>query len=440
MPAKEKISTIVAASVGLGAIIGAGIFALSGTAIAIAGVNAIWAFLLVGVVAIFVALQSSELVSIMPNAKGATYSYVYNAFGSELGFITGILSVFSNGTSISVIALSFGAYLASLLGFGVSLFSIPFAIILIVVLGIINLIGFKKAANTDYGLVILKVGILMLFVLFALVFAFRTGGSTLSNFTITPAQGTVGAFFSASVVIFFAYGGFQTITTIVSLIKGGSRSAIRAILASVVVSIVLYILVILGLLLLLPAGKYTVNADPLTFALKAVGAPSILFIIVGLGALIATASATIARILSTSRLLYQMSADRLLPKALRKYNTKSQVAVNGVIISSLIGIVMLFSGNVFVIAAISNFGMLFSYIMVCLVVIHFRRTGRNADFKAPFYPYIPVIAIISLLAFMYGMPSESLVIGVVLILILFLVYYTLREEEKKKPVKVKLFK
>lgn len=439
MVGSAKITTVVAMSVGLGAIIGAGIFALSGTAIAIAGVNALWAFALVGIVAILVALQSSELVSLMPNAKGATYSYVYHAFGSELGFISGIISFFSNGTSISVIALSFGAYLSSLLGFGSSIYAIPFAILLILVLAIINLLGFKKAAISDYLLVLLKVGILVLFVVFALAFAFRSGGTTLTHFTLSPSQGGISAFFAASVVIFFAYGGFQTITSITTLIRGGSRSAIKAILASVVISIILYVLVILGLLLLLPASKYTISADPLTFALGAVGAPVWLFIMVGIGALIATASAAIARILSSSRLLYQMSEDRLLPSALRKYNKNSQVAVNGVILSSAIGILMLFAGNVFVIAAISNFGMLFSYLMVCIVVIHFRRIGRKSEFRAPLYPYLPIIAIISLLAFMFGMPTESLAIGVILMLALFVVYYSLREVEKKKAVRIKLF-
>jgi APA family basic amino acid/polyamine antiporter len=440
MPANAKINTVVATSIGLGAIIGAGIFALSGTAIAIAGVNAIWAFLLVGIVAIFVALQSSELVSLMPNAKGATYSYVYNAFGSELGFITGIISFFSNGTSISVIALSFGAYLASLLGYSTAAFSIPFAILLILILGIINILGFKKAASSDYFLVLIKICILVVFVIFAIFFALYSGASTLSHFSLSPSQAGLSPFFAASVVIFFAYGGFQTVTTIVSLIKGGSRSAIRAMLASVIISIVIYLLVILGLLLLLPASQYTVSADPLTFALKTIGAPVWLFLLVGIGALIATASATIARILSTSRLLYQLSTDRLLPSALRKYNRGSQVAVNGVILCCVVGVVMLFAGNVFVIAAISNFGMLFCYLMISLVVIHFRRSGKISEFRSPFYPYLSIASIVILLAFMFGMPSESLLIGVMLILLLFIVYYSLREVEKKKAVRVRLFK
>ena len=93
---KNTISVWVATAVSLGAIIGAGIFVLSGTAIALAGADAIIAFIIVGIVAFMMALQLGELGSLMPKLKGASYSYTYKAFGSELGFITGILIYFSS--------------------------------------------------------------------------------------------------------------------------------------------------------------------------------------------------------------------------------------------------------------------------------------------------------------------------------------------------------
>ena len=92
---ENQISVRAATAVGLGAIIGAGIFTLSGTAIALAGSLTLIAFLLVGAVAIIVALEMGELCSIFPKQNGASYSFVYETFGSELGFITGILLYFS---------------------------------------------------------------------------------------------------------------------------------------------------------------------------------------------------------------------------------------------------------------------------------------------------------------------------------------------------------
>lgn len=117
---RNMISMRLALAIGLGNIIGAGIFVLSGTAIALAGSWALLAFVFVGVLATIVALELGELSSILPKVKGGAYSFAYKAFGSELGFITGILLYFSFATSISVVALGFGSYLSSLLGFSTS--------------------------------------------------------------------------------------------------------------------------------------------------------------------------------------------------------------------------------------------------------------------------------------------------------------------------------
>ena len=221
---------------------------------------------------------------------------------------------------------------------------------------------------------------------------------------------------------------------------GGPNAAAKAILGSVLISIVLYALVVVGLLLLLPASQFKINADPLLVALQNVSAPSTLIILVGVGALIATASAALAMMLTASRILYQISEDHLLPKVFRAYNKRGDVATNCVIISAAIGILALFSGNVYIIAAISNFGLLFSYIMSSFALLHYRQIKKIGTFKAPLYPYLPVITIVALLAFMFGLPNLSLVIGVIMVLVLLIVYYTIREIMRRRVVRVKLFK
>ena len=137
----KSISMTVATAVGLGAIIGAGIFTLSGTAIALAGGWALFSFILVGLVAIIVALEIGELCSIMPTLNGATYSYVYEAFGSELGFITGVFLYFSFASSVSVVALGFGSYLSNVLNLSAATHAVYFAITLIAVLAAVNMLG-----------------------------------------------------------------------------------------------------------------------------------------------------------------------------------------------------------------------------------------------------------------------------------------------------------
>ena len=436
----KKISVPVATAVALGAIIGAGIFVLSGTAIALAGAYALIAFVFVGIVAALIAFQLGELGSIMPKAKGAAYSFVYEAFGSQLGFITGILLYFSFATAIAAVALGFGSYAASFLGLG-SGYPIYIAMVLIFVLSLVNIYGIKKAAKMDFGLVVVKISILAIFVAFAAVFAFSGGGHFSFSYLTTPAsKAGLAAIFAASVAIFFAYYGFQAISTFTSDVEGGANKAARAIIYSVIISIVVYVLVVLALMLLVPVAKYTVSADPLAFALSYIHAPGYISIIVDIGAMIATTSATLAMILTSSRILYQIGEDKLLPKVVTKFNRKRDVALNGVIISSAIGVVMLFAGNIYIIAAISNFGLLFSYMLSSFAVIHFRRIKRSGSFKTPFYPYVPIISIVAVMAFMIGMPKEALVIGVMIIISLIVIYYAIIEIDEKRPVKEKLFK
>jgi APA family basic amino acid/polyamine antiporter len=429
----------LALAVGLGSIIGAGIFVLSGTAIALAGSGALIAFVFVGILATIVALELGELSSIMPKAKGAAYSYAYNAFGSEVGFITGILLYFSFATSISVVALGFGSYFTGLLGLP-AVYSDVSAIGLIFLLSVVNIVGIKKAAKADFGLVLVKLCILSVFIVAAAALALGSGAFSMANFSSSASQSGILPIFAASIAVFFAYSGFQSITTFTSRIRGGSRAAAKAILYSVIISMVLYVLVVLVLLLMVPASHYSVAADPLAFALRYAGAPYWLLLTVSIGALIATASAAIAMILSSSRVMYQISSDRLLPRLMRRYDRRRDVAVNGVIISAVIAVIMLFSGNIYVIAAISNFGLIFSYLMVSFAVIHFRRIGRKAAFRVPLYPYLTAVAIVLLVVFMVAMPQEALTIGVVMVVMLLMAYYFLREFREKKVIRVKLFR
>lgn len=438
MAEKGKISPLVALAVGLGAIIGAGIFVLSGTAIALAGADALLAFFVVGLVAVLVALQTGELGSILPHAKGTSYSFVYNAFGSELGFVTGIIVYSTYVTMVTAIALGFGSYLASVLSISSAGFPVFFAILLIIVLSIVNILGIKSAANTDFVLVIIKVLVLLIFIAFS--FLYITHGQFPSaNFSISGSQAGLFPFFQACVVIFFAYSGFQVINTFTDRIRGGANAAAKAILGSVIVSIVLYVLVVFSLMLLAPASTFTISADPLSSALKAAGASASLFYIVDIGALIATASATLAGLLTASRILYQISKDHLIPSAFSVYDRKKDVAVYCVLVSMVIGIASLFLGNIYVIVAVSDFGLIFSYIMLSLALIHFKRLKRSGTFNVPLYPYLPIATILILMAFLYGMPRESLLVGTVLVFTALLVYYSLREIREKRVVKVRLF-
>lgn len=439
MKKNRLISIPIATAVGLGAIIGAGIFVLSGTAIALAGAGALFAFIIVGIIAMILAFELGELSSLMPNEKGASYSYTYKAFGSRLGFITGIFRYLSLAISISVVSLGFGAYLASIIGVSVNAYSIPFGILLIGALSFVNLLGVKKAAEADSVLVVIKILILLVFIGFAILVALSAPSTAASHFSFSASAGSFEDIFVASIAIIFAYSGFQSIASISARIKGGAVGASKALIASVLISIILYALVVFGLLLLQPPSAYVVSADPLTSALNSVRAPPWLLLLIGAGALIATTSAALASLLTASRSLYQMSADGLLPKMLAKFNKKKGTAANGIIVSAVIGVTMLFAGNIYIIVSIVTFSLMFDYMLIGADIIYFRKLGRKPRFKMPLYPYLPIIGIIILLAFFASLPLSVLMAGVLIFIILVISYHFLSRSKGEGDKFVRLF-
>ncbi|MDE1846018.1 MAG: amino acid permease [Candidatus Micrarchaeota archaeon] len=445
-----KIGLAGATAIGLGAIIGAGIFVLSGTTINLAGSGALIAFIITGIVAIILALEMGELSSEMPKERGATYSFTYNAFGSELGFIGGILLYLGYTAAVATIALGFGSYLSSAIGNSNQLYTYAFSILLILILTFINYRGIKNTAKTDLVLVVFKVAVLALFIAFAALY----GTWTVHQITGFMTNG-IGGIFSASVIALFAYAGFQAIASLTPDLIGGGRTAAKAIILSVIISMILYIGVTLSLLALVPGNEFGLVANPLSYALNAASAPEWLFILISIGALVATTSATLSMLVGGSRTLFQMSVDGLLPKRFLKKNGR-EAPVNSILLTAVLGILFLFSGNIYIIAAISNFGILFSYLLTGLALIKIRRIRNHYKekkdilgeksmvnfkdvFQMPLYPHLPILSIVAILIFFYAFPNGVISTGIIVMLATMLIYYVMREIKNKQVIKVRFF-
>ncbi|MGC8479597.1 MAG: APC family permease [Candidatus Micrarchaeia archaeon] len=445
----EKIGLIGATAIGLGAIIGAGIFVLSGVAITLSGSGALLAFLLTGFVAILVAFETGELSSRMPKEEGAAYSFSYKVFGSELGFITGMLRLLSFIAAIAAIAVGFGSYFVSFIGISQS-FAPLFSVILIIILGYITHKGIRKAARTDTALVTFKVIVLIIFVIFG-IYAGKAANITLDGFFSSGLSGI----FAAGVLSMFAYSGFQSIASITPYIKGGGKTAAKAIILSVIISAILYVSVTIAMLMLAPKSAYALSGDPLSIALKSGSAPITLFLLVDIAAMVATASATLSMIVGCELLIFQMAKDGLLPKLLKTDRSGKSSQKNALITTVLLGISFLSAGNIYIIAAISNFGTVFSYLINSFALLKIRTLenakkhktllasiGLSKDnlFLTPLYPYIPIVASVVLFLFFFGFPADALAGGLVAIMLSLSVYYLLKEIKEKPIIKVRLFK
>ncbi len=404
-----------AAYVGLGNIIGAGIFVLAGTVINLSGPGAILAFALTAVLATTVALNSAELSSKVVT-HGGLYSFTRVSMGDAPGFIVGWLRAISYAIAASAVALGFASYLSSLLGLPAIPALIPLvAALLVIVVTALDYSGLVLVARVEKYLVFITIAGLLLFILSSLAY----GSWTAERFSPVIPFGWA-SILSAASLAFFAYSGFNTVATLTPEVEKGQVNVPRAILISLLVSTVLYTLVVFGMLALMPWQQYTVSANPLENALEYSGAPSWISSITDIVALIATVTVTMSLIIAGSRTLLQMSEDGMLPRVLGGFSRDSP-RVSVVLIGA--GTVFsLFIGNLKFIALAANFGVIFSYAMTGGAVVILRRRKVRGEFQAPFYPWVPIISLVLSVIVMLSLGTEALYLGSIFILTGFVMY------------------
>ena len=433
-----KMSLGIGVALCLGAVIGDTLFMFTGVPIAQAGIVSVIAYIAVGIAVAIISTQLGELSSIMPHDKGGAYSYVSRSFGSELGFITGMLLFVGYSAMISAAAYGFGGYFLFLSGISNSDVQLLASIAIILLVSAVNMRGIKNTVELAKVLLAIALLTVAAFVIFAVFHGYSSGNI---NYLLVrnAAQDARGSLVQAVTAIVFAYTGFQVIGTLADNIKGEGRAVVKVMVISLLIGIVAYVAVTIGLALLIPPSLATINANPLIYALNYANAPYLLTFFVGIGSLLAIAASMIAITFMASRLIHQIGKDRLLPKAAEAYDDEKGVATTGVAVTGMLSIALLFSGGLYSMLSISNFGIIFSWIMSCFALINFHRRKISGGFTAPYYPYLTVISLVASIIFMFGLPSKSLALGVIVILMLLVVYYTVIEMRYKKVPRERLF-
>ena len=342
---KKKLSLFEATAIGLGNIIGAGIFVMAGSTIYLAGPSALVSFIITGLLAMSIGLNSAELASKYPETEGGVYSFAKLTMGDSVGFLVGWMRMISYSVSGAATALGFASYLQ------VPALTFIIAGILILVLGIVYLTGLKLTSEIESVLVMVNILGLILFIAFALV----SGKFNVSHFTPIVPHGLYGIL-SASSLAFFAYSGFNTIATLTPDVEDGEKTVPRAIVLSLVITSLLYIMVVFSMLYILPWQVYGQQGNPLSFALQQARAPLLIVLTVSATAVIATLTVTLSTIIATVRTLKQMAEDNLIPSVLGKKESITTFIVISIMISSL-GL-----GNVEVIGLVFTRGVTYPYI------------------------------------------------------------------------------
>ena len=356
---------------GVGLTLGAGIYVLIGEAAGLAG-NSMWiSFLLATIVAILAGLSYAELTALFPKAA-AEYTFVKNAFKNNfIAFIIGWLTAITSMITAATVALGFGGYFTQFVDIPIILS----AILLIGGLSFVNFIGIKQSAWTNTVFAIITAGGLALIIFLGMTFE-----TTESVDYLDAPSGTIGIIL-AFVLIFFAFIGFEDMANVAEEVKRPKKTLPRAIILSVVITGVFYILVSLSVVRVLSWEELGRSAAPLAdVANNALGFSG--GVTLSVIALFATASTVLITLIAGARILYGMAKNGSLPLLLSRVHSKTKtpwIAVIGILV---IAVAFSFIGDIVIVANITVFAVVITFAMVNLSVIVLRYT--EPELKRPF--------------------------------------------------------
>ncbi|MFP3729099.1 amino acid permease [Priestia filamentosa] len=434
---------------GVGAIIGTGIFVLTGVAAAThAGPALILSFILAGLSCVFAALCYAEFASTVP-AAGSAYAYSYTAFGEIIAWIMGWTLILEYGFASSAVASGWSGYFQGLLaGFNLHLpkaissaynpsqgtyIDLP-AIFAVFAITVLLIQGVEKSARLNTIMVIIKLSVVLLFIVVGV------GYVKPDNWTPFMPFGFSGVATGAATV-FFAYIGFDAVSTAAEEVRNPKKNMPIGIVFSLLICTVFYIVVSAILTGIVPYTELNVK-DPVAFALNyiqqdwAAG-------LVSVGAITGITTVLLVMMYGQTRLLYAMSRDGLLPKVMSKVNPKTKVPTLNTWITA--GIVAFFSGVVPLgkLAELTNIGTLFAFILVSIGIIVLRKTQPNLrrGFRVPFVPVIPGLAVLFCGYLALQLPKTTWISFVVWLSIGLVIYFSygrkrskLNENEEKQEL------
>jgi APA family basic amino acid/polyamine antiporter len=413
---KRTLNLLDATSVGVGAIIGAGIFVVLGVAIGYAGPSVIISIIIAGLVASFTAFSFAELGSAIPKEGGA-YAYAYDMISPSVGFVVGCLWVFAQVVAGAAISLGFASYFVAIF----PVFSIKIvAVIAALALTILNLAGTKQTTTVNNVLVIVKIAVLCLFIGFG-IFYFHP--QNLSQFSPNGLFGVLqGAGF-----IFFAYLGFGRIATLGEEVKNPEKTLPLSILIALTVSVVIYVLTGLAATGLQGYRILAQSGSPLAEAAKATGNFT-LVAAVSLGALIATTSVLLTNLIGLSRVAFAMARNNQLPKSIAKVSSKFGTPYVSILGMSALLTVLAFVLDLKQAAAITSFSILCVHLTVNISAVNLRRKMTSpAKFRVPLYPLVPSLGLVSCIILMFSLPQESWAVAAIVVIISAILYLLLKK-------------
>lgn len=408
---KPSLGFLDATAISVGAIIGGGIFVVTGIVAGVAGSALVVSMILAALIAFFTALSFVELTSWQP-VEGSVYEYTRQLISPFSGFLAGWMWMVSNTFTGAAVSLGFAYYLTALIP---SLPSNIVAAVLCFTFTALNFFGVRQSARLNTVLVGAKLLILVFFVAFG---AFNANTNNFLPFEPFSAGVLYGAYF-----IFFAYTGFARVAVVAEEVEYAERNVPRALLLSLVISTIIYVLVGIVALGLVGSTRLSTSASPLAEAMSATGNP-IALQLVSFGGLLATASVLLTAILGVSRMAFSMARRGDMPQVLSKLHGSFCTPYYSIwAIGILMSVLVLFFDLTGVVA-VSTFGALFYYALTNVAAFKLK-TGKRRYHRL--ISMIGLITCIILLVFVLRVATQGWIIGVIC-LVAGTIYYGLKKK------------
>ncbi len=418
-------------SLGIGCIIGAGIFVMTGTAAANhAGPAIVFSFMLAGVACALAGLCYAEMASVLP-VSGSAYTYAYATLGEIFAWIMGWLLVLEYGLASATVAVGWSGYVVSFLsGFGVMIppeltqpmghvvtlangttvtgvFNLP-AFLGILAVTALLVIGISESAKVNNIIVILKTSVIIAFVAIGAFYIDVVNWDPFipENTGVTGEYGWSGVFRAAS-IIFFAYVGFEAVSTAAAEARNPQKDMPFGILGSLIVCTLLYIMVALVLTGIVPYPSLNVP-DPMAVAVDAIGLGWFSFII-KVGAILGLSSVMLVLVYGQTRVFYTMSRDGLLPQFFCKVHSKFHTPhLNTMLIGAVVSVAAGLT-PINVLGDLVSIGTLSAFMIVCISVLYLRYSEPelHRPFRTPFMPWLPIAGVLANGYLICSMPMET---------------------------------
>jgi APA family basic amino acid/polyamine antiporter len=432
-------------SLGVGAIIGTGIFVLTGIAAHDkTGPSLMLSFVVAGVACIFAALCYAEFASMVPVA-GSAYTYAYATLGELFAWIIGWDLILEYAVASATVAHGWSHYFQDFIGiFGlrlpVALSNAPFdfnpatgtlamtgklfdlpAVIISLIITVILVKGIRESAGFNAIMVMLKVVIVLIVIGVGAFYVnpanwkpfapFGLTGISVFGKTLFGQTGLGGeplGMIAGAATIFFAYIGFDSVSTHAEEARNPQRDVPIGIITSLILCTLLYIAVAAVLTGMVPYDKISIDA-PVSNAFKQVGLTWMQFL-VSLGAIAGITSVLLVMMLSQPRIFLAMARDGLLPpKFFGAVHPKFRTPWKSTILTGIFVAVTSAVVPLRILAELVNIGTLLAFVIVCAAVLIMRRTNPDIPrpFRAPLFPFVPIMGILTCLLLMFSLPSEN---------------------------------